>query len=169
MKSKPTKKRSVKGAGARAKGARAEREFVDICRERGLTAQRVLASGSFVGAKGDIKVGITNMLPDGEYPADDESSAFLRVEVKNRADNPEFIHLDLNGFDVVVGGSDKRVNETIYKHLNQDAITKAVVLKRAKTPQGALKDGDYNQAYLVCMGADDFIKLVKQAMRGING
>ena len=164
MAKKQVKKRTVSHAGARAKGARAEREFVDICRKRGLTAQRVLASGAFLGAKGDVKVGVLNMQPDGEYPADDESASYMRVEVKNRADNPEFFHVDLNSFDVVVGGASKTVNETVYAHLNQDKVTKALILKRAKTPAGALKDEDYNQAYMVCMGLDDWIALVKEAM-----
>lgn len=133
-------KRKVSHKGSRQKGNRAEIEFVDIMRKLGIPSQRVLASGSFVGAKADVKVGV-ELNADGTYPAQDESRSITRAEVKNRSNNPEYL----------------------WDYLNQDAVTSMVVLRRPKVPQGALAKSDFNQVYIVAMGLSDFAELFKRA------
>ena len=160
--SKPTRKVSHKGA--KQKGNRGETEFVEICRELGLPSMRVLGSGAMksIGAAADVKVGILNMDGD-QYPASDESVSALRVEVKNRADNPEWLHTSKDDVPFALIASKKLGTEQIWKYLNQDKITKAVVLRRAKVPTGAITNKDYNQVGMVCIGYADFAALVKKA------
>lgn len=159
-------KRKVSYRGAKNKGNRGENEFVAICRELGLPAMRVLGSGAFKGAASDVKVGITNMKADGTYPEADESASVMRVEVKNRATNPEYLHTpDLPTIALVEAPRDGA--EVLWEYLNQDKVTKAVVLRRAKIPTGALANKDYNQVGMVCLGYADFIELVKLAYRDV--
>lgn len=159
---KPTRRVSHKGA--KQKGNRGETEFVDICRERGLPSMRVLGSGAMksIGAAADVKVGITNMYGD-EYPASDESASVMRVEVKNRASNPEWIHPTKEQIPFAFIASPKLGNEQIWAYYNQDKVTKAIVLRRAKVPAGSIVNKDYNQVGMVCLGYDSFIDLVKRA------
>lgn len=157
------KKRTVSHKGARNKGRRGESEFVEVCRELGLPAQRVLASGSFVGAKADVKVGVF-LNEDGTYPDADESKCALRVEVKNRADNPEHLFKDLEDPHIIgLVAASREGPERLWNYLNQDKISKAVVLRRAKAPQGAIKRRDYNAMGVVVMGYADWIQLVLKA------
>lgn len=134
------KKRRVSPKGSRQKGTRAEVEFVEIMRKLGIPSQRVLASGSFVGAKADVKVGV-KLNKDGSYPEQDESQSITRAEIKNRSTNPEYL----------------------WDYLNQDKVTSMVVLRRPKVPQGALSNEDFNQVYIVAMGLSDFAALFKRA------
>lgn len=133
-------KRKVSHKGSRQKGTRAEVEFVEIMRKLGIPSQRVLASGSFVGAKADVKVGVF-LRKDGTYPEQDESQCITRAEVKNRGTNPEYL----------------------WEYLNQDKVTSMVVLRRPKVPQGALAKEDWNQVYIVAMGLKDFADMFKKA------
>lgn len=150
-----------KGRSARDKGRRAETEFVEILNSCGVPTQKVLASGSFIGAKGDVKVGV-KLNPDGTFPAADESSSKMRVEIKNRKTTPEqLFNRDAPVFAYLDYG--KEASEVFWTYYNQDKVTKAVVLRRAKIPSGVLKNKDYNQAYMVCMGLDDFVELFKKA------
>jgi hypothetical protein len=159
----PAKKRTVSHKGARNKGRRGESEFVDVCRELGLPAQRVLASGSFVGAKADVKVGVF-LNDDGTYPDADESRCVMRVEVKNRADNPEHLFTDTDDpFIIGLIAATREGPERLWDYLNQDKITKAIVLRRAKAPPGAIKRKDYNEMGMVCMGYESWIKLMLKA------
>lgn len=153
----------MSGASSRRKGIGAEREFVDICKELGLPAQRVIGSGAFMGAKGDIKVGV-RLNKDGTYPESDESQSLLRVEVKNRKTNPEYLFTDQKREDVI-GFIDcsNAGPEFMWDYYNQDSVTKAVVLRRKRVPTGALSKKDYNQVYMVCMGLEDFAELMKLA------
>ena len=155
---KPAKKRG--GRSSRVKGTRAEVEFVEILRERGVPAARVLGSGAYgFGAKADVKVGL-ELNPDGSYPAADEGRSIMRAEVKNRADNPEHLFTDI---PVLLGEASKEGNELVWKHLNQDAVSKALVLRRGKVPVGSIVNKNYNQVFMVCMGIDDWIDLFKKA------
>jgi Holliday junction resolvase len=159
-------KRKVSYRGAKNKGNRGENEFVAICRELGLTAMRVLGSGAFKGAASDLKIGITNMKPDGSYPESDESASVMRVEVKNRATNPEYLHTqDLPTIALVEAPRDGA--EVLWEYLNQDKVTKAVVLRRAKIPNGALAKKDYDEVGMVCMGYESWIELVKLAYKDV--
>jgi Holliday junction resolvase len=160
--SKPTQTRKVSYRGAKQKGNRGENEFVAICRELGLTAMRVLGSGAFKGAASDIKVGIVNMNPDGTYPEADESVSVMRVEVKNRATNPEYLH-DKDMPIMALVTPKKFGAEVLWEYLNQDKITKAVVLRRAKIPTGAISNKNYDEVGMVCMGYGAWIELMKKA------
>lgn len=163
---KAVTKRKVSYRGAKNKGNRGENEFVAICRELGLPAMRVLGSGAFKGAASDIKVGITNMNADGTYPEADESSAVMRVEVKNRATNPEYLHdRDLPIFGLVEPS--RAGAEVLWEYLNQDKVTKAVVLRRAKLPAKALADKNYDEVGMVCMGYKSWIELVLRAYKDV--
>ena len=151
------------GRGCKAKGSRAETELVEILDSLGLYSQRVLGSGAFAGAKSDLKVGI-NLNKDGTKPEKDESSALLRVEVKNRKDNPEHLHTSLNEEEVyALIPSPKLGTELLWKHYNQDKITKAVALRRGTIPHGSKAKKDYNQMWMICLGVEDFVELVKKA------
>lgn len=151
-KAKVTQKKRISGRGCRAKGARAETELVDILTKKGIPSQRIVASGSFVGAKSDLKIGV-ELNKDGSMPERDESRCIGRAEVKNRADNPEWIFEESN----------RQCPEKIFDHMNQDAISKYLILRRKSIPTGALAKEDYNQTHVVCMGLNDFIELFKLA------
>jgi hypothetical protein len=159
------KKRRVSFKGARQKGTRAETEFVEIMRSLGIPSQRVLASGSFVGAKADVKVGV-RLNRDNTYPAPDESASIMRVEVKNQATNPEVPFSVINAIPtqgMVFAPTPKDAPALYWKYLNQDAVSKAVILRRAKVPSNAVASKDWNQVFMVAMGLDDFAKLFKKA------
>lgn len=154
--------RKLTGAGARNKGKRAETELVNILRESGIPTQKVIASGAFIGAKGDLKVGVT-LNKDGSYPDADESQSLLRAEVKNRKDNPEKPYTEKNDPPIaIIQGSE--ANELVFKHLNQDKITKCVIMKRAKITPGDLKNKNYNETHVVVMGLEDWMEMVKQLL-----
>ncbi len=51
----------------------------------------------------------------------------------------------------------------IWNHYNQDDITKAVALRRAKIPLGAKSKKQFNQMWLICIGIEDFVELVNKA------
>jgi len=165
---KDAPKRKVSYAGSRVKGRAAEAEFVNILRAEEVPSMRVIASGSYIGAKGDVKVAVT-LNSDGSYPAADEAQCMMRVEVKNRADNPTYLHTAKNGGQVLALIDCTRDGpEALWKYLNQDKVTKAVVLRRSKVPPGALKNKDYNEIGMVCMGYGDFIQLLKQAIGNVD-
>jgi hypothetical protein len=130
------------GKGSRQKGIRFEKEIVDVFDSLGLPSMRVLGSGSFIGAISDVKVGI-ELNSDGSKPEADEAKAFLRLECKNRASTPDYL----------------------WEYLNQDASSKAVALRRKKIPAGALAQKDYNQCYIVLMGASDWVELIKEVIQ----
>ena len=146
---------------AKAKGTRAEVELVEILTEIGVPSMRVLGSGAFKGADSDLKVGV-RLKKDGSMPAADEGDPLLRAEVKNRKDNPEYIYKYLKNEAFAMINSPRSAPEFIYEHLNQDEISKCVIMKRAKTPSGALKNKDFNQTHLVVMGLGDFISILKE-------
>lgn len=139
---------------------RAEREVVDMLRSLGIPAQRVVGSGAFSSAKSDVKV-FVELNEDGTYPQADESKCAFRVEIKNRKDNPEFLFLDYENIKILLAETSKPANETVYGHYNQDQISKALIMRRAKVPKGSLEDP--NQVYMVCMGLADYAVLLKRA------
>lgn len=153
-------KKRISGRGCRAKGTRAEVQFTEIMTAEGVPSQRVIGSGAFGGAKSDVKVGV-DLDKEGNFLPADEGSCLLRVEVKNRQDNPEWLFVNLDELKMQLTGANREGSELLWTHLNQDSISKAVILKRAKTPSGALKNKDYNQAFGVFMGLGDFIKIMK--------
>ena len=157
------KKRKVSHKGSRVKGSNAERELVSILDKFHIPSQRVLGSGAFSSAKSDIKVGI-NLEDDGKKPPSDESKATLRAEVKNRADNPEYL-FDQESLKKIATFHllDKSCPESIYSYLNQDDVSKIAVLRRGKVKPGDLKAENYNQVYVVVMGLEDWIELFKKA------
>lgn len=147
------------GKGCKAKGNRAETEFVAILNELGVPSQRVVGSGAMKGAPSDVKIGVDSV--DSER---DETKSIYRAEVKNRATNPEYLWSQLESLDsfgFVL--SAKQGPEFLWNYYNQDISTKVLVLRRAKVPVGTLKNKDYNQAYMICMGIEDFVDLVKKA------
>jgi hypothetical protein len=152
----------MKGKGCRAKGTRGETEFVEILNELELYSQRVLGSGAFAGAKSDVKVGI-QLNADGSLPDKDESSALLRVEVKNRKSNPEYLHTAMDDTPFAIIMSPRQGPEFVWEHYNQDQVTKAVAYRRRTIPHGAKAKKDYNQIWMVCLGIEDFAELVKKA------
>lgn len=157
--------RKVSYRGSKQKGTRAETEFVEAMRACGVPCQRVIASGAFRGAKADVKVGV-KLKPDGTYPEADEAESVMRAEVKNRATNPEYIHAPLEKIPeqgVLFAPCKRNAPEALWKYLNQDEVTKAVVLRRAKVPHGAVANGDWNQVFMVAMGMEDFAELLKRA------
>lgn len=154
------KKRKVSHAGSRQKGNRAEVEVVDIFNTNGIPAQRVVASGSFCGAKSDVKIGVETD-EHGKMPERDSSKCIAKVEVKNLATNPEWMYTPLIGETILVGN--KQCPEKLFDHLEQDNVSKFVVLKRARTPSGALKNKQYNRTHMVYMGLETFMDLFKKA------
>jgi hypothetical protein len=158
---------------AKAKGTRGEVEFVNILNEAGIPSMRVLGSGAMQGADSDIKVGLkldddekSTLIEEKKFPPKDEARGTLRAEVKNRKTNPDYLHDGINGEMPTVTNLallSKACPEYLYDYLNQDAVSSLVVLKRARTPNGALKNKDFNQTHMVCMGLNDFIKLFKKA------
>jgi hypothetical protein len=150
------------GRSSKAKGTRAEVEFCQIATELGVPSIRVLGSGAFKGAAGDIKIGV-ELLPDGTLPEADEAVAMLRAECKNRKINPDAPFYSLKEGDIVVvipGG--REAPDLPFNDLAQNPIAKVGVWKRAKTPKGALAEKRYNEAYLCFMGATDFLNLLKE-------
>lgn len=147
----PAKKR-LSGRGCRAKGVRGETELVEILTKSGIPTQRVVASGSFIGAKSDLKVGV-ELNKDGTMPDRDEGRCIGKAEVKNRADNPEWVFQEVN----------RACPEAVFKHLNQDKVSKYLIMRRKAIPQGALAKEEYNQTHVVAMGLEDFMELFKLA------
>lgn len=152
----------MSGLRSRRKGVKGESELVAVLDELGLPSIRVLGSGAFNGAKADIKAGI-ELNPDGTKPEADECKAIMRLECKNRADNPEHLHTTLNTGNVSLVLSTRQGSESVWNYYNQDSITKAVALRRSKIPKGALTNKDYNQVWMICMGIEDFVELVRKA------
>lgn len=153
--------RKVSHKGARQKGNRFEREFVEVAREYGLPAMRVIASGANIGAKADVKVGV-ELDENGEYPPADEAQSILRAECKNRAINPEWIYNEFENASFAFLPSNKDAMELPYKDLAQDDVSKVVVWRRNKIPKNALKEKNYNEVFLAVMKGLDWIKLVKE-------
>jgi hypothetical protein len=161
------KKRKVSPKGCRAKGRAAEVEIVEIFDKAGIPSQRVLGSGAFAFAKSDIKIGIT-LNPDGSKPPPDETPCLFRVESKNHASTPETVFPETaRDVECVIAIGVKPVQEAVFKHLEQDDVSKAVIMRRSKVPPGALKAEDYNRTHAVMIGLNDFIELVKKAY-GLN-
>ena len=157
------KKRKVSHKGSRAKGASAERELVEILDSLGLPSQRVLGSGAFAFAKSDIKVNI-RLNEDGTKPAPDESQGTIRVEVKNHAITDEKLFGEVEvPCDAVLFISTKATQESVFKHLEQDSVSKAVIYRRPKVPVGALKDKDYNRTHCVVMPLLEWVAMFKKA------
>ena len=156
----PAKRRT--GRSAKAKGTRGEKELVEFLTHYGIPSQRVLASGAFRGAKADVKVGIA-LNPDGTMPDEDETRCILRAEVKNRKDNPEQFFKAREEILAVLLEARRHGTETVWGHMNQEAITKATVLRRAKVPQGAIAAMDGNQVFAVVMGLEDWAELFLKA------
>jgi len=161
-KAKPAAPRKRTGRTSRNKGTRGEVEFVEFLLHYGIPAQRVLASGSFLGAKSDIKVGVA-LNPNGTMPSRDEGVCILRAEVKNRKDNPKHLYPDMEYVQAILIEASRHGSETVWGHLNQDEISKALVLRRDKVPDGAIKNMDGNQVFMVCMGLEDWAELFLKA------
>lgn len=125
--------------GRRRKGMTGETEVVDFLCKLGIPSQRVVASGSFIGADSDIKVGVV-LKKDGTMPDRDESSCAFRAEVKNRKDNPE----------------------RLWTFLNQSIKNKVLFLRRPRVPQG--KANDANESWVAVMKLEDWSKIVKYAI-----
>lgn len=160
------KKRKVSHKGSRAKGASAERELVEILDSLGVPSQRVLGSGQFARAKSDLKVNI-RLNEDGTKPAPDESQGTLRVEVKNHAITDEKLFGETEvPCDAVLFVSTKPTQESVFKHLEQDSVSKAVIYRRPKIPAGALKDKDYNRTHCVVMPLLEWVEMFKKANSG---
>lgn len=155
-------RKPLTGTACRAKGTRGENEFVEIMDDLGVYSQRVLGSGAMVGAKSDVKVGIT-LNEDGSKPDKDESKGVLRVEVKNRATNPEHLHTTLSTGEVAMVLSPRKGAESLWEYLNQDIVSKAVALRRSNIPHGAKAKKDYDQMWMICMGVEYFAELLKKA------
>lgn len=149
------------GKSARAKGTRGETELIQILNEFGIPSMRVLGSGSFLGAKSDLKIGV-KLNKDGTMPDKDEGVPLLRAEVKNRKDAPDHLYEVLRNDPIAILESARKAPEYLYDYLNQDKISKCAIMKRAKTPSGALKNKDYNQTHLVFMGLEDFMEMIKE-------
>lgn len=157
------KKRKLSHAGAREKGNKWEREFIDVMRACGIPSMRVIASGAWAGADTDVKMGVY-LEEDGSYPAPDEARCIYRMEGKNRADNPDYIFTALNAAEgTLFIPAPKGGAEILWAHLNQDAVSKAVFLRRTKVPAGTIENQDWNQLGLVCMGLKDYAELFKLA------
>lgn len=152
-----TKKRRVSHANCKRKGDSFENEVIAALDGMGLYSQKVLGSGKFnfggTGAAGDIKVGI-KLNEDGTKPPPDETPCVLRLEAKNHAVNPYYG--DECPVDVVLAVGSKPIQEAVFKHLNQDKVCKAVVLRRPKIPAGALKDKKWDDVAMVCLGLESF-------------
>ncbi|HLX53517.1 MAG TPA: hypothetical protein VKR58_06235 [Aquella sp.] len=151
---KQVKKRKVSFSGARVKGANFEKEVVQIFEENGIPSQRVIGSGAFSNASSDIKIGV-DLDEEGNYLPADEGRNWFRIEAKNHANTPEWVFESLSRIGP----------EAFWKHLEQDVCSKAVMLRRAKVPNGAVKDKDYGKYVGVFMNITDFIKMVKLAYR----
>lgn len=152
---------ALKAGGARKKGFRAESEVCKILTQLGVPSQRVLASGSFVGAEADIKIGV-ELDKDGNFPEKDEGKPFLRAECKNRKTNDPRPYQMLKDAPFLAIGATVDSPEQPFKDLAQSPATKVLIQKRAKTPPGALTPGRYNEAYLVSMGLEDFAAFVRR-------
>jgi len=155
---------AVSGKGARAKGANAERELIDIFNKEGIPSMRVIGSGAHFGAKADLKIGVA--LEDGKLPHRDEGVPRMYAEVKNRMSNPEWFHDAINNklTDVAtVRLMDRLVPEQIIKDQEQDDRSSILILRRKRVPSGALKKNKYNESHTVCMGLGKFIELFKKA------
>jgi hypothetical protein len=147
------RKRKVSFAGCRVKGSNFEKEVVEIFEENGIPSQRVLGSGALgFGAKSDIKIGV-ELDENGKHYASDESRGLFRIEAKNHASTPDWV------FEAI----GRNGPEAFWKHLEQDAISRAVLLRRAKIPAGAIKEKRLNEYIGVFLGAQSFIELVKLA------
>jgi hypothetical protein len=148
-------------SSSKQKGVRAEKELVEILNEAGIPSMRVLASGAMLGADSDIKLGV-KLDSEGNLPPSDEAQAIMRVEVKNRKDNPDWIYEELRKTNAIaLLQSERAGTEQLFGYLEQDLISTAAILKRKKIRPGALKDKDYNQTHIVCMGLSDFLKIAK--------
>lgn len=158
------KKRKVSYRGARAKGSRGEAEFCQIMTELGVPTQRVIASGAhkFAGAEADVKVGIT-LNPDGTFPAADETQGILRTEVKNLAVNPETYHHALKGDEFEIVMASFPAQEASFKHLRQSKANRALALRRAKPPQGAVVNKQFAEIFGVFMDIEVFADLLRRA------
>lgn len=157
---------AISGKGCRAKGDRAEKELVEILDSLGLPSQRVLGSGKFNLSKSDLKVNI-RLNEDGTKPAPDESQGTIRVEVKNHAITDEKLFGETEiPCDVVLFVSTKPTQESVFKHLEQDSVSKAVIYRRPKIPAGALKDKDYNRTHCVVMPLLEWVEMFKKANSG---
>jgi hypothetical protein len=152
----------MSGRASRNKGIRGETELVEILDELGLPSIRVLGSGAFTGAKSDVKVGI-ELNDDGSKPEADEAKGIMRIECKNRKDNPEYLFENLGELPINLVLCPRQGSEKVWEHYNQDSISKAVALRRRAIPRGAKVGKEYNQMWLICMGIEDYVKLVKQA------
>lgn len=165
IESEVPKKRKVSYRGCKQKGTNAETSFVRAMESCGVPCQRVLASGAYRGAKADVKVGV-KLKKDGTYPEQDEGESIMRVEVKNHATNPERLHTTRNNLPtegVLFAPTDRIGPDALWKYLNQDKITKAVILRRNKVPSGAVTNEDWNQVFMICMGLEDYAALFKKA------
>jgi hypothetical protein len=158
----PFKKRKVSFAGARQKGSRFESEVVEILKSKGIPTQKVLASGAYSGASSDLKVGV-ELNEDGSYPQQDEGKCKLRGECKAHATNPERLHTDLSKEPFALVAAEKELAEQCWNFYNQDSCSRAVFLRRAKVPTGAIKNEDWNQVIGVFMGISDFAALLRRA------
>lgn len=162
-------KKSISGKGCRDKGNRAEAEIVNIMKGYGIPSMRVLGSGAFSGAKSDLKIGV-KLTEEGTLPDKDEAIPLFRAEVKSRKTYPEYLHKDIVKSDVFAFVTSARAApQFLFDYLEQDAVSKCVIMKRDKTPQGALKEGRYNDTHLVVMGLDDFMAMTKELYELKNG
>lgn len=84
------------GKFSRDKGARRERELVNLFREWGLKALRVPLSGATEHSKGDVDV----------YPKGEEDASPLILELKARKAHPAYLMEWLGDFDMVAMRSD---------------------------------------------------------------
>lgn len=158
---------------AKAKGSRAETEFVSLLNNAGIPSLKVIGSGAFQGADSDIKVGLIlddhqrkELVEDGKFPAKDECRSFTRAEIKNRATNPEWLYDGIKGELNEVATLrllSRQCPEYLFDYLEQDAASSFVALKRNKTPSGALANNDLDSAWMVCMGLNTLIKLLHSA------
>ena len=158
---------------AKAKGSRAETEFVSLLNNAGIPSLKVIGSGAFQGADSDVKVGLVldqqqrkELVEEGKFPAKDECRSFTRAEIKNRATNPEWLFDAINGELKEVATLrllSRQCPEYLFDYLEQDKASSLVALKRSKTPKGALANNDLDSAYMICMGMNTFIKLIHSA------
>jgi hypothetical protein len=160
----PKKKRKVSPAGCKAKGSKAEAEFVAICIKLGLPAVRVVGSGAFKGAAADMKIGV-KLDENGQIPKADECRPIHRVECKSHASTPDSLFLDTHKdekpFTIVM--SDKGGTEKVWGDLNQHKDNNALVLRRSKAPSGAIKEENWDAVYTVCLPVTEYISLLKRA------
>lgn len=144
-----TGKRKVSAKGCRAKGANAETELTAILNELGLPSVRVLGSGKFAKAKSDVKFGVN------DASQTDEQTSAGRLEVKNRADNPD--HL----FDTLLAVSDKGATELAFQHQHQDDVSIGVAYRRSRVKPGDLKNKNWNDVWLISFPLEFAVELLK--------